>query len=606
MEIKGFTGAVGIGALTIGFVSVLFLIAAIMPALASGSASLWTADESGTPQTDFHPGDIVYIHGEGFNPDSPISISVTRPDNSVDSCDANSCSDRFLNGSQMSDSNGNFVYQYNLDGITGDYLVEASDGENSATTVFSDCSCSSWTSPEACISNGCYWCEACNGKKGSQYYPNDKCVNTADDCQYSCNENCGAECDSDLDCTPKCDRNVYYYNGFCDGESCQCAYASQEDCDDNIACTIDSCDPVTGCSHQPDNSLCDDGNPCTLDTCDPQRGCIHDETSMNGQACDDNNLCTLNDVCVNGVCQGIPKDCDDNNPCTEDSCNPDTGECVFQFNDDQGPNTYDVNVDPYYNNGLFTTTATTEDECSVIKTAKYYIGHSTVGSCSEIAAEQTGTIYPEDDGSFDLDKLKEYLAGNYAFYRDGLNYICIQAQDNADNWGNCACAYFETDTVPPDCPYDIYLDDVLYPDEYLICGDNAWLNATVCDQESYIQGGEYFIDLEIPPIPEPWSGFWMDPVYNFTRNDGWHCAVIGAEVDTSQLEDGTHYIRIRGKDTAENWGKIAQCQPVISFIRDTTPPVTQKELNPADGKKVNCYGNEADDANVGYITSSLS
>ncbi|RLJ03893.1 MAG: hypothetical protein DRP18_05455, partial [Candidatus Aenigmatarchaeota archaeon] len=353
---------------------------------------------------------------------------------------------------------------------------------------------------------------------------------------------CSAECDGfGTECQPYVDGDYCYYGGSCntDPQVCACDYASEEYC--------------------PEPGTIDDDGFCYYG----DRTCTEDGCGLNKE----------------------PMGC-------KDTCDPVQGPM-----DTIGPNTHDVVVDPAYNNGHFTTNATTEDTCTVIKTAKYYIGHSSVGSCSELMAEKSGTIYPADDGSFNLDKLKEDLAGVYSFYRDGMNYICIQAQDNVGNWGNCACGYFETDTIPPDCPYDIYLDDELYPDEYLICGDNQWLNATVCDQESFIQGGEYFIDAEIPPVPEPWSGFWMNPLYNFTRGDGYHCSVIGAEVDVSELEDGTHYIKLRGKDTAENWGKIINCRG-ISFIKDTTPPVTNKELIPSEGKKVDCYGTEPDDANV--------
>ncbi|MFA7693532.1 MAG: hypothetical protein WCX86_11610, partial [Candidatus Hydrogenedentales bacterium] len=72
------------------------------------------------------------------------------------------------------------------------------------------------------------------------------------------------------------------------------------DCDDGFECTIDSCDPATGCEHAPDDSICNDKNPCNgVETCDPELGCV----------------------------PGEPLDCDDGNVCTEDGCNPAVG-CV--------------------------------------------------------------------------------------------------------------------------------------------------------------------------------------------------------------------------------------------------------------------------------------
>ncbi len=355
----------------------------------------------------------------------------------------------------------------------------------------------------------------------------DSCTQGDTTITHTCDKTqCGAECDAQNPCNNKCISNVFYSNGQCQGD-CTCYY-SQQNCDDQIACTIDSCDPVTGCSHTPDNSVCDDNDPCTIDVCDVNRGCVN------------------------------------------------------TFSDTIGPVTSNVIVDPYYNNGNFNTTALTTDVCSNIKKSEYFVGHG-LGSCGFAG---TGTSMDVTDGNFD-EKVEDIKKNNVQYFFDGLNYICIQSQDVANNWGNCECAYYETDIIPPDCPTDIYMDNQLYPDEYLICGNNAWLNASVCDQESKIQGGEYFIDKTIPPIPAPWSGYWMDTLYNFTRVDSWKCGVIGALVDTSQLEDGTHYIKIRGKDTAENWGKISECS-VVSFIRDTTAPVTTKQLNPTNGNKVDC------------------
>lgn len=49
-----------------------------------------------------------------------------------------------------------------------------------------------------------------------------------------------------------------------------------------------------------------------------------------GTPCAAADKCLVNTTCnANGECSGgTVKDCNDNNPCTEDSCNPQTGECV--------------------------------------------------------------------------------------------------------------------------------------------------------------------------------------------------------------------------------------------------------------------------------------
>ena len=212
---------------------------------------------------------------------------------------------------------------------------------------------------------------------------------------------------------------------------------------------------------------------------------------------------------------------------------------------------------PAFNNGIFDLTGKAEDQCSNIQIANYYLGHGAVGYCDDNDPFLvTGTMLATD-GNYD-EKIEDLVRNNANYLYDGLNFACVRSWDVLNNVGNCTCAYFETDVIPPECPYDIYLDTQLNPREYLICGNNAWLNATVCDDQAKIQGGEYFIDIVMPPVPAPWSGIWMNPLYNFTK-EGLLCSVIGANVDASQLSEGTHYINLRGKDIVENWGKMLQC-----------------------------------------------
>jgi len=126
-------------------------------------------------------------------------------------------------------------------------------------------------------------------------------------------------------------------------------------CDDANPCTKDSCDPATGCIHAAAAGPCDDGNACTLgdqcangecaggpaancndgnvctlDTCDPKSGCAHNP--IDG-GCDDANICTTGDFCKDGACQpGTGKlDCDDKNACTDDSCDAKAG-CAHSNN----------------------------------------------------------------------------------------------------------------------------------------------------------------------------------------------------------------------------------------------------------------------------------
>lgn len=76
----------------------------------------------------------------------------------------------------------------------------------------------------------------------------DSCTQGDTTITHTCDKiQCGAECDEQNSCNNKCVSNVFYSNGQCQGD-CTCYY-SQQNCVDQFACTIDSCDSLTGCSH---------------------------------------------------------------------------------------------------------------------------------------------------------------------------------------------------------------------------------------------------------------------------------------------------------------------------------------------------------------------
>jgi len=98
-------------------------------------------------------------------------------------------------------------------------------------------------------------------------------------------------------------------------------------CSDGIACTHDSCDPASGCVHEPVDADCDDGTDCTLDRCDPEVGCVW--TPLHA-SCDDGIPCTR-DECVPGVgCRSTPDNegCSDGYACTLDFCDLATRQCA--------------------------------------------------------------------------------------------------------------------------------------------------------------------------------------------------------------------------------------------------------------------------------------
>ncbi len=145
-------------------------------------------------------------------------------------------------------------------------------------------------------------------------------------------------------------------NACTTGDTCtagQCKPTGVAFCDDGNACTADSCQPATGCFHQPMGGACSDGDPCTIgDTCDKgsckagmplscddANPCTDDSCASgkclhapNLAACDDGNACTKGDSCSQGACTySALADCDDDNVCTTDTCDPAKG-CLHLLN----------------------------------------------------------------------------------------------------------------------------------------------------------------------------------------------------------------------------------------------------------------------------------
>ena len=146
-----------------------------------------------------------------------------------------------------------------------------------------------------------------------------------------------------------------------EGDACQsglCAPGAAKNCDDKNACTADSCNAKTGCSHSPDNGVtCDDENPCTVGEVCQDGGCASGKpkeckstdpcldakcdmtgggacvyvNKKNGASCNDGDACTKNDGCQDGACSGTQTVCNDGNPCTDDGCDPQSG-CAFVLN----------------------------------------------------------------------------------------------------------------------------------------------------------------------------------------------------------------------------------------------------------------------------------
>ena len=187
--------------------------------------------------------------------------------------------------------------------------------------------------------------------------PLDTCCKNDGDCTDSSDctvDTCqGGQCSNDLvaGSGKPCDDG----NACTKGENCVlgvCAATLLDKCSDGNPCTLDVCDPSSGCLHTSlaNGASCDDGdvcngvdacdggacvtgqkltcvdaNPCTIDACDKQKGCKFSATLGD---CNDGNACTTKDTCGSGSCIGQPLVCTDNNPCTADGCDTQKG-CLY-------------------------------------------------------------------------------------------------------------------------------------------------------------------------------------------------------------------------------------------------------------------------------------
>ncbi len=140
-----------------------------------------------------------------------------------------------------------------------------------------------------------------------------------------------------------------------------CACDDAADCDDDNPCTTDLCNGAGECTYDNRSAPCDDGNACTggtvcaggacgggtrvacddqtsctLDSCDPTSGCVHTSLGLNAP-CNDGNPCTVNERCdsVDQCGNGVAKSCDGSElpapTCWRlpGTCAPTTGECGY-------------------------------------------------------------------------------------------------------------------------------------------------------------------------------------------------------------------------------------------------------------------------------------
>ncbi len=230
---------------------------------------------------------------------------------------------------------------------------------------------------ETCLEpDGCTYRVLPDGSACSDYDPDGNSCLLSGECDNGVCEGVPVDCDDNNPCTddtcsdsvpglcvhtanhaPCNDGNACTVNDVCANKVCG---GTPVACDDDNDCTEDVCNVTTGlCDHKPQTGQrCDDGdlctendrcqagdcqgtkircedyNPCTDDACHPLTGrCAY--IPVDGRACEDGNLCTDADTCYNGSCIGTPVVCTDDNLCTADTCDQDTGDCIFIPNNGQ-------------------------------------------------------------------------------------------------------------------------------------------------------------------------------------------------------------------------------------------------------------------------------
>jgi hypothetical protein len=172
----------------------------------------------------------------------------------------------------------------------------------------------------------------------------DSCDEAGDACSHvpqddACDDHdvcTGSEtCDPQAGClagTPLACDDGEYCNGAEGCDAVQGCLGARAPCDDEVDCTLDSCDEDTdSCGVQPDHAACDDGDACTgTESCDEQLGCQPGVPLV----CDDGAFCNGSERCdpLQGCLPGAAPSCDDGVPCTLDACDEVADTCAFTPN----------------------------------------------------------------------------------------------------------------------------------------------------------------------------------------------------------------------------------------------------------------------------------
>jgi hypothetical protein len=365
------------------------------------------------------------------------------------------------------------------------------------------------------------------------------CFNTPDDSldfTWDTHPFVDSTCDKSME-PWKCTRPEYGdVTNVCDKATCKAECDSNDDCQPYIG--QDNYCYINGqCDTDPTKCTCS----WTQDGYCPVPGTVVDGTCYYGERSCTKNGCGLSTA---------PMDCND-------VCDPLLGPV-----DKTGPTTSNLVAKKVSEQCKINIEATETDTCSNIAAAEYFLGGATCGDPG------TGDTMNVKDGNWD--ELIEDVIANNIIVSDGSLNIHVRGKDAAGNWGPCMSIRIDIDCIPPDCPTNMNVNGGTT--EVLVCGNNPTLGANICDSQTRIQAAEYFIDTD---NPLNWHGIPMDAV------DGAYdkkCEDVQSIIDISQLSEGTHYVKLHGKDGQENWGKFDYC-PVVSFVKDTTKPKTTKSVS---------------------------
>ncbi len=115
--------------------------------------------------------------------------------------------------------------------------------------------------------------------------------------------------------------SVCLTGGACQAGRC---VGTPKSCDDSNACTVDVCNPTTGCEHLPAPPCPGDGS-CMNGVCDPLSGCGF-APAVDGTTCGPVQTCDAAQVCIAGAC--VMRDPPDGYICAEASPCQGEGRCV--------------------------------------------------------------------------------------------------------------------------------------------------------------------------------------------------------------------------------------------------------------------------------------